>query len=142
MAGLFSNPAQSSVATSKSVDSPENKIITELSGNFGTEKTMTTRDVTGFYAFFPGQFSPHFGAISLLNYTVNLEKNEKVHWRKFKKPSGDGAPKLQISVPCRARTRPETLTLLSLFVFSCFFRFPISFAFLCWRLLDLPPLQT
>ena len=55
-----------------------------------------------------GQFSPHFGAISLLNYTANLEKRGKVHWRKFKS-SGDGAPKLQISVPCRGRTCPEPI---------------------------------
>ena len=32
-----------------------------------------------------GQFSPHFGAMSLLKYTVNLEKRGKIHWRKFKK---------------------------------------------------------
>ena len=67
---------------------------------------MTARDVR------PGNraiFSI-FGAISLLNYTVvNLEKREKnVHWRKkFKISSGDGAPKLQISVPCRGRTCTE-----------------------------------
>ena len=64
----------------------------------GTENAMAARDVTGFYAFVLrpkiGQFSPHFGAISLLNYTVNLEKREKNHWRNFKKSSGDGAPKL------------------------------------------------
>ena len=52
-----------------------------------SEKTMTARDVTGFCAFFSaqesGQCSPHFGAISLLNYTGNQEK--KKHWRKFKK---------------------------------------------------------
>ena len=29
------------------------------------------------------------------------------NWRKSKKSSGDGAPKLQISVPCRGRTRPD-----------------------------------
>ena len=43
------------------------------------KKNMTATDVTGFYAFFRpeiGQFSPHFGAISLLNSTVNLEKGE------------------------------------------------------------------
>ena len=52
-----------------------------------------------------GQFCPHFGAISLLNYTVNLEKREKTSTREnSKKSSGDGAPKLQISVPCRGRT--------------------------------------
>ena len=33
-----------------------------------------------------GQFSPHFGAISLLTYTVNLEKKDKMHRRKFKNP--------------------------------------------------------
>ena len=42
---------------------------------------MTARDVTGFCAFLLrpgiGQFSPHFGAISLLNKTENLEKKEK-----------------------------------------------------------------
>ena len=54
------------------------------------------------------QFSPPFGAISLLNYTVNLEKREqKKHWRKFKKSSGDSSQKLQISVPCRGRLCPE-----------------------------------
>ena len=30
-----------------------------------------------------------------------------MHWRIFKKYSGDGAPKLQISVPCCGRTCPE-----------------------------------
>ena len=39
---------------------------------------MTATDVTGFQALFLrpdiGQFSPHFGAISLLNYIENLEK--------------------------------------------------------------------
>ena len=78
----------------------------------GTDKSMTARNVTGFYAFLLrpeiGQFSPHLGPISLLNYTVNLKKREKIHWRKLKKKSsGDGAPKLQIFVPCRGRTRPD-----------------------------------
>ena len=44
---------------------------------------MTARDVTGFYALFLhpeiGQFSPHLGAISLLNYTENLERKRKKH---------------------------------------------------------------
>ena len=58
-----------------------------------------------------GQFSPHFGAISLPNYTENLEKREKsAGENNKKKASGDGAPKLQISVPCRGRTRPDLLT--------------------------------
>ena len=39
-----------------------------------------------------GQFSPHFGAISLLSYTENLQRNEKIHGRKFQNSSGDGAP--------------------------------------------------
>ena len=34
------------------------------------------------------------------DYTENLQEQEKIHWRKLKKPSGDGAPKLQISGPC------------------------------------------
>ena len=29
--------------------------------------------------FFSGQFAPHFGAISLLNYTDLLEKRQKFH---------------------------------------------------------------
>ena len=47
---------------------------------FGTKKTMTARDVTGFCPFSPpgnrATFST-FGAISLLNYTENLEKRKK-----------------------------------------------------------------
>ena len=38
----------------------------------GLKKTMTARDVTGFYAIFSGQSSSHFGAISLIDYTENL----------------------------------------------------------------------
>ena len=46
-----------------------------------------------------GQLSPHFGVISSVNYAENPEKQEKIHRRKFKKKSsGDGTPKLQISV--------------------------------------------
>ena len=78
----------------------------------GTEKNHDSQRRDRILRFFLlpeiGQFSPHFGAISLLNYTVNLEKRErKVRWRKFKKSSGDGAPKLQICVPCRGQMRPE-----------------------------------
>ena len=55
---------------------------------------MTARDVTGFYAFSPpGNWD--FGAVSLPDYTENLEKTDKIHWQKFKKSSGEGAPKLQ-----------------------------------------------
>ena len=35
---------------------------------------------------------------------LKLEKKQKIQWRAS---SGDGAPKLQISVPCRGRTRPD-----------------------------------
>ena len=59
----------------------------------GTEKTMTAwhdRNLRFFLRPECGQFSPHFGAISSLNYTVSLEKREKnIHWRKFEKSSGD-----------------------------------------------------
>ena len=34
-------------------------------------------------------------------------KKRKSHWRIFKKSNGDGSLKLQISVPCRGRTRPD-----------------------------------
>ena len=51
---------------------------------------MTTTDVTGFYTFFLrpeiGRFSPHFGAISFLNYTVQLEKREKSTEENSKNP--------------------------------------------------------
>ena len=59
-----------------------------------------------------GQSSPHFGAIFLLNYTKNLEKEKKKSTgeNSHKKNSGDSAPKLQISVPCRGRTRPDEFT--------------------------------
>ena len=61
-----------------------------------------------------GQFSPHFGAISSLNHTNNLEKKEKNPLEKFKKSSGDGAPKLQISVPCPGNVLSATTTTESL----------------------------
>ena len=38
-------------------------------------------------------------------------EKKKVHLRHFKQSSGDGAPKLQISVPCRGRTCPDVLAL-------------------------------
>ena len=57
------------------------------------------------YAFFSarksGKFLRKFRAISLLNYTETLEKILP------KKSSEEGAPKLQIYVPCRGRTCPE-----------------------------------
>ena len=57
-----------------------------------------------------GQFSPHFGAISLLNCTENLEKGETNPLEKTpQKSSGENSPKLLISVPCRGRTCVEFL---------------------------------
>ena len=46
-------------------------------------------------------------AIRVSMCTENLEKKEKIHWRKFKKSSGEISLKLQISVPCRGQTCPE-----------------------------------
>ena len=61
----------------------------------GPNKTMTARDVTGFYVFFLraeiGQFSPHFGGISLLNCTVSLENRQKIDRSKSRKIRGDGS---------------------------------------------------
>ena len=74
---------------------------------FRNRKTMTATDVTGFYVFFSawgiGPFSPHFGAISSLNYTENLEKTEKSTGENSRKSSGEVSPKLHFSVPCRGR---------------------------------------
>ena len=72
---------------------------------------MTARDVTGFYAFFfarkSGNFSTFWGDFLTQSHSKPGEKGKKIHWRKFKKSGGDNAPKLQISVPCRGRTRPD-----------------------------------
>ena len=51
-----------------------------------------------------GNFLPFCGDFHT-NYTVKQEKREKIHWRKLRKSSGDGAPKSQISVPCRGQTK-------------------------------------
>ena len=68
----------------------------------GPKKTITARDVTGFYAFFSawksGNFLRVLGPFSLIDYT---EKGKRSTGEDSKKSSGDGAPKLQISVPCR-----------------------------------------
>ena len=54
--------------------------------------------------------SPDFRRLILLNCTYILEKKQKIQWRAS---GGDGAPKLQISVPCRGRTCPERKILQS-----------------------------
>ena len=69
---------------------------------------MTATDVTGFDALFStgffATFSRFWGA-RLTKLHINTgEKKQKIQWRAS---SGDGAPKLQISVPCRGRTSPE-----------------------------------
>ena len=51
-----------------------------------------------------GQLSPNFGVIPLLNYTANLEKRRKIHWRIFKK--------------IQRRNFPEITNFLSLVVVS------------------------
>ena len=53
------------------------------------------------------QFSPHFGAMSILNYTVNQEKRGKKSIGEFKKIQWRRAPQLQISVLCRGRKCPD-----------------------------------
>ena len=75
---------------------------------------MTTRDVTGFCACSsPGNraiFSIFCGYFLTKKNAENLEKKEKNPLEKTqKKTSGDGAPKLQLSVPCRGRTCPEKI---------------------------------
>ena len=58
---------------------------------------MTATDVTGFYAFFSARRSGGF--LTKLHSEPGekgknpLEKKGKIHWIKFKKSSGDGAPK-------------------------------------------------
>ena len=58
-----------------------------------------------------GQSSPDFGDNSFLNELHKKKKpgetGETIHWRKFTKSSGDGAPKLQMFVPCRGRMRSD-----------------------------------
>ena len=69
---------------------------------------MTATDATGFDAIFSTGFFRYFlqilGGSSCWIAHKNWRKNKKIQWRAS---SGDGAPKLQISVPCRGRTRPE-----------------------------------
>ena len=68
---------------------------------------MTATDVTGFDAIFSTGF---FAAFSRF-WGARLTKLHREPGEKAKNPvessSGDGAPKLQISVPCRGRTRPD-----------------------------------
>ena len=68
---------------------------------------QTWQDLTRFSPLDFSLLSPDFGGLVLQNYTENLEKKQKIQWRAS---SGDGAPKLQISVPCRGRTCPEKIS--------------------------------
>ena len=74
------------------------------------KKTTTARDVTGFYAIFSARKSAIFSTFRG-DFLAKLHRKPgekgKIHWREFKKISGDGAPKSQISVPCHGRTPPE-----------------------------------
>ena len=71
------------------------QVLEQKNAHVGTEKKHDSHRCDRILRFFLrleiGQVSPHFGAISLLNYIVNLEKREKIHWRKLKK------------IPCRRR---------------------------------------
>ena len=86
----------------------------EFCGTFGTIlqesgpkkpwQPQTWQDLTRFSPLDFSLLSPDFGGLVLLNRTENLEKKQKIQWRAS---SADGAPKLQIPVPCRGRTCPE-----------------------------------
>ena len=77
----------------------------------GTEKTMTARDMTGFCASFSARKSGHFlhiwGEFLTEVHSAPGKKGTNIHCREFKKSNGDGAPKLQISLPCRGQTCPD-----------------------------------
>ena len=73
-----------------------------------TEKTMTATDATGFDAIFStGFFAPfsRFWGARLTKLHINT--GEKAKKSSGEPPVETGAPKLQISVPCRGRTCPE-----------------------------------
>ena len=75
----------------------------------GQKKTMTATDVTEFDANFSTGFSllsPDFRGSSCQIAHKMLEKKQKNPVESAS--SGDGAPKLQISVPCRGRTCPDS----------------------------------
>ena len=68
---------------------------------------MTATDVTGFDAIFSTGFFATFSRFEGAHLTkLHREPGEKakIQWRAS---SGDGAPKLQISVPCCGRTCPD-----------------------------------
>ena len=66
---------------------------------------QTWQDLTRFSPLDFSLLSPDFRGLVLLNCTYILEKKQKIQWRAS---SGDGAPKLQISVACRGRTCPDS----------------------------------
>ena len=97
---------------------------------------MAATDVTGFYAIFStgffATFSRFSGALLIKLHIENLEKEQKIQWRAS---SGDGAPKLQISVPCRGRIGPEPLSKAKSGNLNLFLRilpfFPLLFPVFC-----------
>ena len=74
------------------------------SGPTKLQQRQAARDVTGFYAFSPpgnrAIFSTFWGYLLTEKKT---RKREKSTGENSKKASGEGTPKLQISVPCRGR---------------------------------------
>ena len=79
-------------------------LLTPSSGPKKPWQPQTWQDLTRFSPLDFSLLSPDFRGLVLLNYTENLEKKQKIQWRAS---NGDGAPKLQISVPCRGRTCPD-----------------------------------
>ena len=59
--------------------------------SFRTKKTVTARDLTGFYAFFStrksGKFFHIFGGFLTKSHSRPGKNRKKIHWRKFKKKS-------------------------------------------------------
>ena len=98
--------ARTILPPTESRDNPGNLLL--ISGVDSGPKTpwqlQTWQDLTRFSPLDFLLLSPDFGGLVLLNYTENLEKKQKIQWRAS---SGDGAPKVQISVPCRGRTCPD-----------------------------------
>ena len=73
----------------------------------GPPKNMTARDVTGFFVFSPPGNRAIFPSFWGDFLTKLHRKPGESNGENSEKSSGDGAPKSQISVPCRSRKRPD-----------------------------------